>query len=348
MEMGMEWCRDTSAGVGRGSQTALCANSDRRPTYFRSHHLPLTHLPMAVRTASAMISLLGAFTYLAFAIQLFALWRSVKWDSESEWEGSADSWTTNGVKLVGGLSVAYFVSGAVASAVGFIGIVKSIPPYIRFYRDYAVADFAFCALTTLSVTYASFRYYSFRTDICEELSRHADLMRDLAESGLSLENCEQWFERAVVAFVAVMTIIIVIRIHLVIAVSKYYSQVSRLHSGLPVFTSIGGYKDDSSMHRIYLLPSPTSPTGSSCPPGSTPAPTAVVYAPVPLRDLSERDARELNAREAWIHAASHQPTRQHRRSHSRSHRHGSWSGRIGLASRPNEGLLSSGPEKCKD
>ncbi|ETW84030.1 hypothetical protein HETIRDRAFT_472427 [Heterobasidion irregulare TC 32-1] len=326
------------------------------------------------RTASAMISLLGAFTYLAFAIQLFALWRSVKWDSESEWEGSADSWTTNGVKLVGGLSVAYFVSGAVASAVGFIGIVKvrrsRIPPYIRFYRDYAVADFAFCALTTLSVTYASFRYYSFRTDICEELSRHADLMRDLAESGLSLENCEQWFERAVVAFVAVMTIIIVIRvspvavhaiylasdsrmcvflqIHLVIAVSKYYSQVSRLHSGLPVFTSIGGYKDDSSMHRIYLLPSPTSPTASSCPPGSTPAPTAVVYAPVPLRDLSERDARELNAREAWIHAASHQPTRQHRRSHSRSHRHGSWSGRIGLASRPNEGLLPSGPEKCKD
>ena len=202
------------------------------------------------RTASALISLLGAFTYLAFAIQLFALWRSVKWDSESEWEGSADSWTTNGVKLVGGLSVAYFVSGAVASAVGFIGIVKvrshggirplyvsspcfsicvqSIPPYIRFYRDYSVADFAFCALTTLSVTYASFRYYSFRTDICEELSRHADLMRDLAESGLSLENCEQWFERAVVAFVAVMTIIIVIRVSPVDVHAVCFSSDSRM------------------------------------------------------------------------------------------------------------------------
>lgn len=106
--------------------------------------------------------------------------------------------------------------------------VQSIPPYIRFYRDYAVADFAFCALTTLSVTYASFRYYSFRTDICEELSRHADLMRDLAESGLSLENCEQWFERAVVAFVAVMTIIIVIRVSPVTVHAIYLASDSRM------------------------------------------------------------------------------------------------------------------------
>lgn len=48
--------------------------------------------------------------------------------------------------------------------------------------------------------------------ICEELSRHGDLMRDLAEIGLSPESCEQWFERAVVVFVGVMFIIIVIRV----------------------------------------------------------------------------------------------------------------------------------------
>ena len=48
--------------------------------------------------------------------------------------------------------------------------------------------------------------------ICEELSRHGDLMRDLAEIGLSPENCEQWFERAVLVFLGVMFIIIVLRV----------------------------------------------------------------------------------------------------------------------------------------
>jgi hypothetical protein len=37
-------------------------------------------------------------------------------------------------------------------------------------------------------------------------------MRDLAEIGLSPENCEQWFERAVVVFVGIMFIIIVVRV----------------------------------------------------------------------------------------------------------------------------------------
>ena len=37
-------------------------------------------------------------------------------------------------------------------------------------------------------------------------------MRDLAEIGLSLETCEQWFERAVLVFVGVMFIIIVLRV----------------------------------------------------------------------------------------------------------------------------------------
>lgn len=37
-------------------------------------------------------------------------------------------------------------------------------------------------------------------------------MRDLAEIGLGPENCEQWFERAVLVFVGVMFIIIVLRV----------------------------------------------------------------------------------------------------------------------------------------
>jgi hypothetical protein len=37
-------------------------------------------------------------------------------------------------------------------------------------------------------------------------------MRDLAEIGLSPENCEQWFERAVMVFVGVMLIVMVVRV----------------------------------------------------------------------------------------------------------------------------------------
>jgi len=295
---------------------------------------------MAARTPSLIISLLGAFINLAFAIQLIALWRSFKWDTESEWEGSADSWTVNGIKFVGSLSAAYFMTAAVACTAGFIGILKGIPAYVRFYRDYSIADFAFCTITTLSVAYASFRHYSVRTDICEELSRHSDLMRDLAEMGLNLENCEQWFDRAVIAFVAIMLVVTVIRLHFVLSVSRYYAQLSRQHGGLPLFTSLRSHNENT-LQRIYLLPSPTSPTSSS-PLSSQQDLNAVVYAPVPLKDLSEQDARDLNAREAWIHteSSSRPPTRQHRRSHSHSHRHHG-SGRIGLPIRPNEGLLSS-------
>jgi hypothetical protein len=94
-----------------------------------------------------------------------------------------------------------------------LGVVsQGIPAYLRFYRDFSVADFTFCTISTVFVTYASFSYYSIRSMICEELSRHGDLMRDLAEIGLSSENCEQWFERGVMVFVGVMFIIIVLRV----------------------------------------------------------------------------------------------------------------------------------------
>ena len=91
-------------------------------------------------------------------------------------------------------------------------ILQGVPQYVRFYRDFSVADFTFCTISTLFVTYASFSYYSVRSRICEEVSRHGDLMRDLAEAGLSSENCEQWFERAVMVFVGIMFVIIVIRV----------------------------------------------------------------------------------------------------------------------------------------
>jgi hypothetical protein len=76
------------------------------------------------RTTVLVASSIGALLNSVLAVQLFALWRSLKWDSESEWEGSLDPWTVNTLSLLGGLSAAYFVTAAVASAIGFAGIVK--------------------------------------------------------------------------------------------------------------------------------------------------------------------------------------------------------------------------------
>lgn len=279
-------------------------------------------------------SFLGALLNTALAVQLFALWRSLKWDSESEWEGSLDPWTVNTLGLLGGLSAAYFVTAAVASAIGFVGIVKGVPSYVRFYRDFSVADFTFCTISTLFVTFASFSYYTVRSRICEELSRHGDLMRGLGEMGLSSENCEQWFERGVLVFVGVMFVVIVVRLHLLVVVSNYYQQLARISRDYPP----SKLHKDSSLQRIYLLP-------RSDPRDRRLETTALVYAPVALGDLSESEVQGLNAREAWVHTNPPHSPRQHRHSHSRGHRHSS--GRIALPIQPEEGLLR-GHEKYKD
>jgi len=180
-------------------------------------------------------SLTGALINFILAIQVFTLWRTLKWDSESEWEGSLDPWTVNTFSLLGGISAAYFVTAAVASTIGFTGIAKvspsshsvtgsiidfdflhvqGVPAYVRIYRDFSTAEFTFCTIFTAFVTYASFSYYSVRSRICEEFSRHGDLTRDLAEIGLSPENCEQWLERAVMVFVGVMFVVIIVRVSL--------------------------------------------------------------------------------------------------------------------------------------
>jgi len=298
-------------------------------------------MPRWNRTVVLVTSFIGALFNTLLAIQLFALWRSLRWDSESEWEGSVDPWTVKSLSILGGLLAAYFVTAAIASSIGFAGIFKGVPPYIRFYRDFSVADFTFCTISTLFVTYASFSYYSVRSRICEELSRHGDLMRDLAEIGLSPENCEQWFERAVLVFVGVMLIVMVVRLHLVIVVSNYYLQVSRLSRDLaPRVHKDGNFK------RIYLLPNPTTSAPHVDPLDGRLESTTLVYAPVALGELSEREVQGLNAREAWIHTdPTPNPSRQHRRSHSRGQRHSV--GRIALPIQPGEGLLR-GHEKLKD
>ena len=84
--------------------------------------------------------------------------------------------------------------------------------FVRIYRDYSIADFVFVTLATLGVSYTTFSSPYIRSTACEVLSRHPELMRDMGEMGLSLENCEQWFERAVVAVLGIMFILIVVRV----------------------------------------------------------------------------------------------------------------------------------------
>jgi hypothetical protein len=76
------------------------------------------------RTVVLVASFIGVLANLILAIQVLALWRSLKRDSESEWEGSLDPWTVNSLSLLGGVSAAYFLTAAVASTIGFTGIVK--------------------------------------------------------------------------------------------------------------------------------------------------------------------------------------------------------------------------------
>ncbi|TFK46892.1 hypothetical protein OE88DRAFT_1738947 [Heliocybe sulcata] len=297
-------------------------------------------------TASLIISFFGVVGNAAIAFKLLSLWRSFKWEFEVDWEtegaGSSWLWGIQGVKLAWGLLSIYFMASAVSSLIGFVGVLKHRPSYVRFYRDYSIADFSVCTFFTLFATFESFRT-SVRAGVCEELSRQPELLRDMIDLGLSLENCELWFERASIGLIGIMAVMLIVRLHFLVAVLTYYCSLTR-HSGLPIYTSMRPISHTPAAQRVYLLPSPTE--------GSFPIShhtTSVaqdnsdteylVYAPVPLTLLSEEQARDLNATEAWLSRSPESSSSSgHRRSHSRSHRHKS-TGRISLAVIPDEGLL---------
>lgn len=70
-------------------------------------------------------------------------------------------------------------------------------------------------VSALTMCYFSFRSSSMlQATVCEELARQPELMRDMAESGLNLENCEYWFERAVVAVLGALLVFAVARVSL--------------------------------------------------------------------------------------------------------------------------------------
>ena len=76
------------------------------------------------RATSLAISLLGAIFNVAVAAHLLTFWKTLKREPDSEWESSVNVWKIDGIKLAWALLFTYFVAGATASLIGFLGIVK--------------------------------------------------------------------------------------------------------------------------------------------------------------------------------------------------------------------------------
>ncbi|KAJ2934281.1 hypothetical protein H1R20_g2815, partial [Candolleomyces eurysporus] len=303
------------------------------------------------RSASLAITSIGLITNALIALYVVSGWNSYKWEPDSEWESSGESWKLNGVKLLWGLLAAYFAGAGIVCGLGLWGILKNKPTYIRFYRDYSIADFCFCAFFIALATYGSFVGQT-RAGVCEHFSHYPELMRDMLEMGLSIENCEQWLERAVVAFLAVLFIIMAVRLHFLLALSNYYSHLVRhqyhQRSGSTISNSSTGSSSGSTqLQRIYLLPRQPQQKDSS---------VEIVYAPVPLDSLPIE--MQVQAMEAWVQqpveggsepgpsTASSSSRGHHHKSHHHRRRSGSGgggessqTGRIRLSTPPGESLL---------
>jgi len=124
----------------------------------------------------------------------------------------------------------------------------------------------------------------------------------------------------------------VIQVHFVISISNYYSHLSRSRSSSTstTYTALRPMGSDS-LHRIFLLPTPTASSSSRSANGTS---EVYVYSPVPLSSLSEEQAREMQAAEAWISHTEPSSRSSHRPTHRHHH-----SGRISLPVRSDEGLL---------
>jgi hypothetical protein len=182
----------------------------------------------SLKTVSIVAAFASAVLNLLCAVRVIASAGSLKWDLESE----GDSLNVDATKLLWFLLAIYFAAAATASVIGFIGIARvrafhifliflcltsfisqNKLSYVRFFRDYSIAELSFIFVSAISISYASFSSSStLQASVCEEMGRQPDLLRDLAESGLNLENCEYWFGRAAVAILGVTLVFAVVRV----------------------------------------------------------------------------------------------------------------------------------------
>jgi len=231
---------------------------------------------------------------------------------------------------------------------------------VRIYRDCSIADLAFRMAFTVFCAYYAFQSTT-SLAVCEELSRHAQLIQDLADTGLSTDNCERWFERAAMASVGILALVNIVRVchsllstfsfcfltqlqlHFIMAISHYHQHLYRfaptrtMSMGSHSRTHSRKLSQDQHLQRVYLLP-----RDNSLPPDGT----VLVYAPVPLSELSPEVAQNLKktATEAWFRqdstASSSSPSTTRSRAHSNAYKNRFYeTGRISLPIRQGEGLL---------
>jgi len=282
---------------------------------------------------------LGAVGNAYAVVHIVAMWLTMRREAESEWEGSADVWTLDVARTLGALVCVYMGVASVACAAGFYGTLKRLPAHVRIFRDYSIADLVFVTLSTLMFAFACVQP-TLRGAVCEELSRQPELMRNLADTGLNIDNCDVYFERGVVGIVAVMSVLLICRMQFTLLVTDYYSQLLRMGSGSD-YDELSGDESSSGRQRIFLLPSRDTQSKDA----------PLIYAPLPR--LSIADARQMHATEAYVsrpsrHSHSHSLPHNHSHSsHSHSHSHrraeslslSSRHGGIALPIRQGEGLV---------
>ncbi|KAG8965923.1 hypothetical protein FRC03_012759 [Tulasnella sp. 419] len=257
-----------------------------------------------LRTATLILSGLGACANFYASAKLVSIWFSFRWTSwgsdgeSSEWEGYA--WSIDTARALGAIICAYFFVGGIASIVGFVGTLKRRTSNLRLFRDYSIADLAFGFTCTTLFTFASTQP-SVRSMLCEELSRQPDLLRSLSESaGLTVENCEGFIDKAVVGVVLALFVGLFIRLQFTLTVINYYTHLKRTqqHHHSSSRRSQSHRHSRSSSQRIVLLSSPLpSSSLSSNPSSSSDGQQTVVYAPV---NVSLEQARKMNGRDALL------------------------------------------------
>lgn len=183
------------------------------------------------RSISLCASLLSALLNIVCALRILLSWRSLRWDFSGVDDTDTLPVNIDALHLLWGLLTLYFAAAATASTIGFVGIARvrsrwictdslahtrpqNLVTYVRFFRDYSIAEFLFMLLSATFISYLSFSpsSSSLRTSVCDELGRQPELLRDVAESGLDLENCEYWFERGVIVVIAMLLVFVIVRV----------------------------------------------------------------------------------------------------------------------------------------
>ena len=127
---------------------------------------------------------------------------------------------------------------------------QSVPSFVRFCRDYSIADLFFVTFAAISGAYAVSTNSSIRTGLCEEVSNQPDFIRDLADMGFNLENCEVWFERAVIGVMTITAVVIMVRVSRNI-LAVYFPSYSARALRAPLPRNPGSFRH---IHLQLLLP----------------------------------------------------------------------------------------------